>query len=82
MTDPLHETHADGIRWTTNNFAEAIPGAPTPLTWSIWRHAMTFAAWDNWVRLGVCSAAEAAREQAAGTPSSASSTATSPATST
>ena len=68
MIDPLHETHPDGIRWTTNNFAEAIPGAPTPLTWSIWRHAMTFAAWDNWIRLGVVSRAEAEREQAAGTP--------------
>jgi pyruvate,water dikinase len=68
IADPLHTPGPPGTRWTTNNFAEAIPGVPTPLSWSIWRHAMTFAAWDNYVRLGVWSRQAAAAEQARGTP--------------
>jgi phosphohistidine swiveling domain-containing protein len=32
--DPLHHPMPAGISWTTTNLAEAVPGVPTPLTWT------------------------------------------------
>ncbi|HEV7863142.1 MAG TPA: PEP-utilizing enzyme [Acidimicrobiia bacterium] len=36
MTDPLHQESGPATRWTTVNTAEAIPGVPTPLGWTLW----------------------------------------------
>jgi phosphohistidine swiveling domain-containing protein len=66
--DPLHEVTRVADRWTTNNFAEALPGVPTPLTWDVWRHAITEAAWDVFVRFGAFSRRDVARRRAAGEP--------------
>jgi pyruvate,water dikinase len=66
--DPLHGTSPPHVRWTTNNFAEALPGVPTPLTWDVWRYAMTEAAWDVFVRFGAFSRREVTRRRAAGEP--------------
>ena len=35
MTDPLHQESGPGTRWTTVNTAEALPGVPTPLGWTL-----------------------------------------------
>ena len=34
MTDPLNQPASSDTTWTTVNVAEAIPGVPTPLTWT------------------------------------------------
>jgi pyruvate,water dikinase len=34
-TDPLHQPCDAPITWTTVNLAEAFPGVPTPLTWTV-----------------------------------------------
>ena len=34
MTDPLNQPATSDTTWTTVNVAEAIPGVPTPLTWT------------------------------------------------
>jgi hypothetical protein len=33
--DPLHEQSGPTTFWSTVNLAEAIPGVPTPMSWSI-----------------------------------------------
>ena len=33
----LHEVSPDGVRWTTVNMAEVLPGVLTPLAWTFWR---------------------------------------------
>lgn len=38
-TDPLHSSSDPGSHWTRANLAEAIPGVPTPLGWTIWADA-------------------------------------------
>jgi hypothetical protein len=40
MTDPLHQDSGPTTRWTTVNTAEAIPGVPTPLCWTLWNHPL------------------------------------------
>jgi pyruvate,water dikinase len=39
-TDPLHQESGPTTRWTTVNTAEAIPGVPTPLCWTLWSHPL------------------------------------------
>ena len=39
-TDPLHQSSGAATRWTTVNTAEAIPGVPTPLCWTLWNHPL------------------------------------------
>jgi pyruvate,water dikinase len=34
--DPLHAASDPASNWTRTNMAEAIPGVPTPLGWTIW----------------------------------------------
>jgi rifampicin phosphotransferase len=34
--DTLHSTSDSELNWTTSNVGEAVPGVPTPLTWSVW----------------------------------------------
>lgn len=40
MTDPLHQESGSTTRWTTVNTAEALPGVPTPLGWTLWNHPL------------------------------------------
>jgi pyruvate,water dikinase len=40
MTDPLHQESGPDTRWTTVNTAEALPGVPTPLAWTLWNHPL------------------------------------------
>jgi pyruvate,water dikinase len=51
--DPFDEPRAPGSRWTRVNIGEAIPGVPTPLSWSIWRPAMEHGFWWSQRQLGV-----------------------------
>ena len=53
MTDLYDEPRPPGSRWTRVNIGEAIPGVPTPLSWSIWRPAMEHAFWWAQEQLGV-----------------------------
>lgn len=45
-------------RWTRANVGEAVPGVPTPLTWSLWGPAMDTAQWSAQIDLGVVPEAE------------------------
>jgi len=40
FTDPLHQESGPSTRWTTVNTAEALPGVPTPLCWTLWNHQL------------------------------------------
>lgn len=40
MLDPLHQESGPTTRWTTVNTAEALPGVPTPLGWTLWNHQL------------------------------------------
>jgi pyruvate,water dikinase len=40
MTDPLHQESGPGTRWTTVNTAEALPGVPTPLGWTLYNEPL------------------------------------------
>ncbi|MBV6509696.1 MAG: hypothetical protein JJLCMIEE_02792 [Acidimicrobiales bacterium] len=42
-----------GSRWTRANVGEALPGVPTPLTWSVWSDGMDEAHWSSQIQLGV-----------------------------
>src|SRR2546430_8083347 len=62
ISDPRHQTSPAGVTWTTNNFAEALPDVPTPLSWSIWQPAMEDAAAWSWRELGVLAPGEEDRK--------------------
>jgi pyruvate,water dikinase len=51
--DPLHQDCAAPIQWTTVNLAEAFPGVPTPLTWSVVGPVFEAMARGGWVMIGV-----------------------------
>lgn len=59
-TDPFAYTPPAGSRWSTRNVAEAIPGVPTPLSWSLWGPAMNGAAIGTFGRVGAFSRKERA----------------------
>src|SRR2546430_3903923 len=40
ISDPLHQESGPATRWTTVNTAEALPGVPTPLGWTMWNHPL------------------------------------------
>jgi pyruvate,water dikinase len=42
-----------GSRWSRVNIAEALPGVPTPLTWSVWRAGLGTGQRESQMRLGV-----------------------------
>ncbi len=44
-----------GSRWSRVNVGEALPGVPTPLTWSVWRTGLGEGQWQSQVQLGVVS---------------------------
>ncbi|MDQ2649543.1 MAG: hypothetical protein M3Z03_08305, partial [Actinomycetota bacterium] len=52
-TDPYDEPRPPGSAWTRVNIGEAIPGVPTPLSWSVWRPAMEHGFWWAQRQLGV-----------------------------
>ena len=55
VTDLYDDGHSQGSRWTRVNIGEAIPGVPTPLSWSLWRPAMEHGFWGSQARSGVAS---------------------------
>ncbi|MFL0277919.1 PEP/pyruvate-binding domain-containing protein [Mycobacterium sp. SMC-19] len=44
-----------GSRWSRVNVGEALPGVPTPLTWSVWRTGLGEGQWQSQVQVGVVS---------------------------
>lgn len=44
-----------GSRWSRVNISEALPGVPTPLTWSLWGRALTNAQRRSQIQLGAIS---------------------------
>jgi pyruvate,water dikinase len=50
-----------GSRWTRVNIGEALPGVPTPLTWSMWSAGLTMAQRESQIRLGVVARREDGR---------------------
>ncbi|RRR45910.1 hypothetical protein EHH44_08480 [Mycolicibacter terrae] len=48
--DPPRPT---GSRWTRANIAEAVPGVPTPLTWSVWSAGLNYGHRQSQIQLGV-----------------------------
>lgn len=52
-SNPLHSEIDLEREWTTTNFSEAMPGVPTPLTWSVWHRGMELGAQRGFVRLGL-----------------------------
>ncbi len=51
--DLYDDPRPPGSRWTRVNIGEAIPGVPTPLSWSLWRPAMELAFWWSQEQLGI-----------------------------
>jgi pyruvate,water dikinase len=51
--DPLHQDCSAPITWTTVNLAEAFPGVPTPLTWTVVGPVFEAMARAGWVMIGV-----------------------------
>jgi phosphohistidine swiveling domain-containing protein len=65
-SDPLNYISPEGVRWTTRNYGEALPGVPTPLTWSIWGSGLNFALMDILVRTGCLTQEEVDAVEASG----------------
>jgi pyruvate,water dikinase len=61
VSDLYDDARSPGSRWTRVNIGEAIPGVPTPLTWSIWRPAMEHGFWWSQIQLGVAARREHGR---------------------
>jgi phosphohistidine swiveling domain-containing protein len=53
FSDPLHQQSAPGTVWTTVNTAEALPGVPTPLGWTLWNHRLERAMRGAFCDIGV-----------------------------
>ena len=51
--DPLHEQSGPTTFWSTVNLAEAIPGVPTPMSWSIFSIGNEVSVPYSYYRLGV-----------------------------
>ncbi len=51
--DPLHEQSGPTTFWSTANLAEAIPGVPTPMSWSIFSMGNEVSVPYAYYRLGV-----------------------------
>jgi pyruvate,water dikinase len=58
IPDPHHYSGPANGRWTTRNIGEAVPGVPTPLSWSLWGEATNRAALGVFSSLGAFSRAE------------------------
>jgi phosphohistidine swiveling domain-containing protein len=59
QSDPLHE-NSIGARtlWSRTNAAEALPGVPTPLNWTLYGVSLEEGMRWSWYRLGILSRAE------------------------
>ncbi len=69
MTDPrdvLNEDLGPTALWTRVNIAEAIPGIPTPLTWSWSGPSSDIGVSRAWVKMGALPASRGQRQQAVG----------------
>ncbi len=67
MTDPrdvLNEDLGPTSLWTRVNIAEAIPGVPTPLTWSWSGPSSDIGVSRAWVKMGALPASRGSRQQA------------------
>jgi pyruvate,water dikinase len=53
FSDPLHQQSDPGTVWTTVNTAEALPGVPTPLGWTLWNHQLERAMRGAFCDIGV-----------------------------
>jgi len=51
--DPLHDTCSPATMWSAGNVAEAMPGVPTPLSWSIQGPGVNLGAHRAFVDMGV-----------------------------
>jgi phosphohistidine swiveling domain-containing protein len=51
--NPVHMHSGPATRWTTVNFAEAIQGVQTPLSWTVWEYGMETACRRAFGELGV-----------------------------
>jgi phosphohistidine swiveling domain-containing protein len=51
--NPVHMQSGPSTRWTTVNFAEAIQGVQTPLSWGVWEYGMETACRRAFGALGV-----------------------------
>ena len=58
FSDPLHQQSAPGTVWTTVNTAEALPGVPTPLGWTLWNFQLERAMRGAFCDIGVLPPAE------------------------
>src|ERR1700739_1156999 len=56
QANPVHMISGPRTRWTTVNFAEAIQGVQTPLSWGIWNYGMEHACRRAFHAMGVLSA--------------------------
>lgn len=67
-TDPLHHFSPPGIRWTTRNANEALPGVPTPLSVTIWLASGNYSMREMFRGLGAYSTSDLNRLAAQGIP--------------
>lgn len=51
-SDPLNVHVAVAREWSTTNFSEAMPGVPTPLSWSVWHRGLDRGSQRSFVQLG------------------------------
>jgi phosphohistidine swiveling domain-containing protein len=56
--DPLHGWSPADRHWSRANIAEAMPGVPTPLSWTLWEHAGEFGTRASAHAIGALSSAE------------------------
>jgi phosphohistidine swiveling domain-containing protein len=61
--DPLHQHSAPLTFWTTVNVGEAMPGVPTPLSWSMFAIGNEVSVPRTYYRLGILAKREVVRAQ-------------------
>ncbi|ORW23641.1 PEP-utilizing enzyme [Mycobacterium palustre] len=61
--DPLHERSGPRTFWTTVNVGEAMPGVPTPLSWSIFAIGNEVSVPRTYYRLGIMPKREVVRAE-------------------
>ncbi len=71
QVNALHYESPPNLRWTTRNYSEALPGVPTPLSWSFWQEATERGAWYAFGATGLFSRREISTMRAEGTMPSA-----------
>ena len=62
LDDPLHWSGPESTAaWTTVNISEALPGVPTPLTWSFFRRGIDEAFFSGFYALSLIHISEPTR---------------------